>query len=444
MNTKIEDEMNILLLKNFNKKTINFNNLSKKISEIKSKIDEYDFNNNKHKYLTLSCIFGSFLGDSMGSCCQFSLPSPKNHLDIFKFEEGIFAPGEVTDDSEMAMAAAFAYMDCPNQKYEKVQDLLYYYFCIWKFSCPKDIGRTISNALELWDTKLKVNETIFNENIKNNNKKINYYSLANGFLMRISTFIVFYYYTNYENIKKTIQAFFESKIENEISDELFHLYIDILIECYKNVEITHPNPENGIVSSIFTIMVLTGMFGYNQKDILFIFKCLIQSKKLYTYDQLNIFKNKALSTQTKLIELIEDIEKGKQFSVIDSMGYYLHAFKLTIYFLNKYKNVNMNEDSNIYYNIMCDICDFGGDTDTNCAIVGTLIGPLIGYKNFDKKLFDRFISFIPEERTEFISSFMFIYVNYLEKKYFDKIEEEKKEYDFTTIKNLYDFFYKDN
>ena len=187
----------------------------------------------------------------MGSCCQFSLPSPKNHLDIFKFEEGIFAPGEVTDDSEMAMAAAFAYMDCPNQNYEKVQDLLYYYFCIWKFSCPKDIGRTISNALELWDTKLKVNETIFNENIKINNKKINYNSLANGFLMRISTFIVFYYYTNYENIKKTIQAFFESKIENEISDELFYLYIDILIECYKNVEITHPNPENGIKNFCF-------------------------------------------------------------------------------------------------------------------------------------------------------------------------------------------------
>ena len=203
----------------------------------------------------------------------------------------------------------------------------------------------------------------------------------------------------------------------------------------KNVEIIHPNPENRMVSSIFTIMVLTGMFEYNQKDILFIFKCIIQSKKLYIFEPI---------TMNKLIELIEDIEKGKQFSVINSMGYYLHAFKLTIYFLNKYKNVNLNEDSNIYYNIMCDICDFGGDTDTNCAIVGTLIGPLIGYKNFDKKLFDRFISFIPEERTEFISSFMFIYVNYLEKQYFDKIEEGKKEYDFTTIKNLYDFFYKDN
>ena len=73
-----------------------------------------------------------------------------------------------------------------------MKKLLYYYFCILIFSYSKDIGRTISNALEFWDTKLKVNETIFNENIKTNNKKINYNCLANGFLMRISTFIVFY------------------------------------------------------------------------------------------------------------------------------------------------------------------------------------------------------------------------------------------------------------
>jgi len=440
MAENIEEKMNYFLLNFFNKQHIDFNKLTKKISKIKSELEKYDFENNKHKYLALSCIYGSFLGDSIGSCCQFSLPSPNNHLDIFKFEEGIFAPGEVTDDSEMAIAAAFAYMDCPTQKYEKIQDLLYYYFCIWKFSCPKDIGRTISNALELWDIKLKVNETFFNEKIKNYIKSINFNSLANGYLMRISTFIVFYYYANYKYIFKVFQNFFDNEMDNELSD----LYLDILIEYYKNCEITHPNPENGIVSAIFIIMVLCGMIRNNQNDILFIFKYLINKKNICNYNGLDEFKNYEKITQNKLLELMYDIEKGKYFSVFESMGYYLHAIKLSIYFLYKYKNSKLSENSNIYYKIMCDICDFGGDTDTNCAIVGTLIGPLIGYKNFDKKLFDRFISFIPQERTEFISSFMFIYVDYLEKKYFDNIENKGKEYDFCAIKKLYDFFCKDN
>ena len=41
----------------------------------------------------------------------------------------------------------------------------------------------------------------------------------------------------------------------------------------------------------------------------------------------------------------------------------------------------------VYNNIIFDICDFGGDTDTNAAIVGMVIGSLIGLENLDKKIF---------------------------------------------------------
>ena len=66
---------------------------------------------------------------------------------------------------------------------------------------------------------------------------------------------------------------------------------------------------------------------------------------------------------------------------------------------------------------MEEICDFGGDTDTNCAIVGTLIGPLIGYKNFDRELFTIFIKFFPKKRIQYTSAFMYEYVDFLENKY---------------------------
>ena len=379
----------------------------------------------------------------MGSICEFSQPSKKNHLDIFQFEGGIFAPGEVTDDSEMAMAAAFAYMDCPNPNYDKIQDLLYYYFCIWKNSPPKDIGRTITNALELWEPKQNVLETVFDKTIKDNVYKKNYDSLANGYLMRISTFIVFYYYTNIQFIKNTINHFFENKELNDISDDLFYLYLYILMEYYKNVEITHPNPENGIVSAIFVIMVLTGMIRNNPKDILFIFKKLVSSEKINGYEQKKEFKNIAKNVQNKLYQILKDVENNEEILVFNCMGYYLHAFKLCLYFLNKFQNENLKENENIYYNLICEICDFGGDTDTNSAIVGTLFGPLIGYKNFGDKYFSRLISFIQNDRTEFTNAFMIIYVDYLEKKYLENSEKDTKDYNYCTINHLYDFFFKE-
>ena len=60
----------------------------------------------------------------MGSCCEFSLPCDTNHIHIFEYEEGIFRPGEVTDDSEMAMSAAFAYIDILNEDPSIIQDLI--------------------------------------------------------------------------------------------------------------------------------------------------------------------------------------------------------------------------------------------------------------------------------------------------------------------------------
>ena len=439
----LKEQMNEFLLHYLNKNHINLNILSKNIEKLKDLIEKYDFNN-KDKYLSLSCIFGAFLGDSMGSICEFSRPSKQNHLDIFQFEEGIFAPGEVTDDSEMAMAAAFAYMDSPNLNYDKIQDLLYYYFCIWANSPPKDIGRTMTNALELWKPNQKVLETVFDKTVKDNVYQKNYNSLANGYLMRISTFIVYYYYANNKLIKDTINNFFsENKESNDITNDLFYLYLYILIEYYKNVEITHPNPENGIVSAIFVIMVLTGMIRNNPKDILFIFKKLVLSKKINSYDKKIEFKNVAKDVQNKLYQVLKDVEDNKEITVFNSMGYYLHAFKLCLYFLNKLKSENLKENQNIYYNIISEICDFGGDTDTNSCIVGTLFGPLIGYKNFGDKYFSRLFSFIPNERTEFISSFMVIYVDYLEKKYLQNIEKETKDYNFCTINHLYNFFFEE-
>ena len=425
------------------------NKIRENIDKIAKELNEMDIN--KDKYLILSCIYGAFLGDSIGSFCEFKDPSDNNHLLIYNFneEEHIFLPGEVTDDSEMAISLAFAYIDSINEDPSMTQDLIYFYFCIWASSNPKDMGNATINALNSWKYN-SIEETKFDlEYVKKNNLK----SLANGFLMRISTFIAYYYYKNIDKIKKTIKEYFKSGKcnDNELTDEMMNLLKDIYSESSKNTQITHPNYENAVSSSVFTLMTLTGIVMKNASHIYLLFRTISSSKKFDSFcnevKDDNIVKS---DIQNKYLEIINDIENKKEINVNEHIGYYMHAFKLSVYFLKKYPEMGENQDKDLYYKIMCDICDYGGDTDTNCAIVGTLIGPLIGYKNFKQELFNIFIRFIPKRRSQFNSAFMYIYVNYLEEQFElrkNEINEEnqnngskKRKFKYTTKQKLEEFF----
>ncbi len=418
----MEEKMNQILL-NLSLKNLDGKIIEKNIEKVVNKLDDLSPENDKHKYLCLSCIFGAFLGDSMGSCCEFSHPSNTNHTHIFEYKNGIFAPGEVTDDSEMAMSAAFAYIDILNEDPSKIQDIIYYYFCIWRCSGPKDIGSATQSALRFWRNQT-IEETKFNYKQV---KAFNWGSLANGFLMRISTFITYYYYTHLDYIYNTIQNYF-SKENNEITKEIIVFYLDIYNESKKNTDITHPNYENAISSAVFTLMTLIGMVTNDASKVYSIFKKIANCKNFFNCHQSKLEKTIAEETQQKYKNIIEEVETEKISPVFSCMGYYLHGFKLSVYYVKKLADKDKEFEDDSYYKIMCKVCDFGGDTDTNCAIVGAMIGPLIGYQNFNKDYFDEFIRFVPQERCQFNSAFMYIYVNYLEEKLLQgKNSEEKKE-----------------
>ena len=63
---------------------------------------------------------------------------------------------------------------------------------------------------------------------------------------------------------------------------------------------------------------------------------------------------------------------------------------------------------------MNQICDLGGDTDTNCCIVGAVIGPLIGMGNFGEE-FNKMIELIPPNRAIYSVSMILLFVIYLYK-----------------------------
>ena len=415
-------------------KHLNKNNIYKNIGKVINKLEEINLIKYRHKYLCLSCIFGAFLGDSIGSSCEFQPKSKNNHKLIFSGKDEVFEIGELTDDSEMAISAAFAYMDVLNEDPSNLQNLIYYYFCIWANSDPKDIGTATSLALKNWKGE-SIEETKFNYEFI---KKSNWDSLANGFLMRISTFIVFYYYTHIEQIYVTIDKFFSSE-NTELTEEIINLYLDIYNESSINTVITHPNYENCISGAVFTLMTLTGMVTNDASKVYLLFKIITKSQIFNKCHKEKIENHLALNIQKKYEQIIKEVESNNITDVFKSMGYYIHAFKLSIYSIKRLADMGENYDSDIYYKIMCDICDFGGDTDTNCAIAGTMIGPLIGYKNFNKYCFAIFIRFIPKKRCQYNSAFMYIYVNYLEKKFIDenmKWENRKKGGDNVENKDL--------
>ena len=412
-----KENMTMILL-NLGLKGLDKNIIKNNIEKVVNKLDDIDIEEDKHKYLCLSCIYGAFLGDSMGSCCEFSQPSQYNHLDIFKYENGIFRPGEVTDDSEMAISASFAYIDEINEESANIQDLIYYYYCIWRSSGPKDIGSATSNALRFWKNQ-SIFDTHFNYKYV---KSYNWDSLANGFLMRISTFIAYYYYSHLQLIYNIIQKYF-SEENNYLTDEILALYMDIYIESSKNTQITHPNYENGISSAVFTLLVLISMVTKDANKAYSFFKIIATSQKFVEIHTEKYLKFIANETQKKYLGIINEIETNKIKQVFNQMGYYIHGFKLSIYYLKKIADMGAAIEDDYYYKLMCEVCDCGGDTDTNCAIVGAMVGPLIGYKNFNNQYFNRFIRFIPEERSQFNSAFMYIYVNCLEEKFLKNQKE---------------------
>ena len=152
-------------------------------------------------YKVLSCIFGSFYGDAIGSFCEFRKPSNENYTKIFKDEPAFGkkkgqVKGQVTGDSEMSMCLAYAIMDNPEKEIIDPK-YLYFYYGAWTKSNPIDMGRTTQASFKNYDfTTCNPNndkcKDKFNSIIKEIEKN-NYNSLSNGFLMRKSTFIAWLY-----------------------------------------------------------------------------------------------------------------------------------------------------------------------------------------------------------------------------------------------------------
>ena len=413
-------------------KDIDFSIFSKNIQTLSKKINSISPKKNFDMYIGFSCIFGAFLGDSLGGHCEFMHSSFNNHDRIYTNER--FKNGQITDDSEMAISKAFAIMDMSDIN-NLDQNLLFYYYGIWIFSMPLDQGFTTSSALHNFriQTMPIDGKIIFSDEIRKKIAKQNCNSKANGGLMRISTLIVWFYYKNKNEIKNILKS-------DNIA-KFFDLYAKIYIEVEKDFEITHPNKENIVSGALLTFMTLCTINQYKGEETI---------KKLLILLENDIFNT---SPDEKILKLIvkntlDEIgnEKFKKFeyfkNVIVNQGYYVHAFKLCIYYLSVIDKRRKNEE-NIYLKIIQEICDYGGDTDTNCAIVGTVIGPMIGYLNFtNDKLFQNLINCDEPKRIIYTSSLIYFFIEYLDNCFNQKKFGNNNMIKFNTLKSILDMLTK--
>ena len=281
---------------------------------------------------------------------------------------------------------------------------LYYYYLIWYNSNPLDIGFTTKKALNnlKLDENNNIKSHIFTEKIKQKIQKENSGSLANGLLMRISPILCWFYMVNREYIRKIIPT--------KNGGKYYELYTKIINQIIKDSQLTHPNRENTVVGAIYIFMgICTLEQKYSGKQILEMIEILLNDNNFRLKSEEKTLKN-------HFINIMSDIKKGDFTEEIyfnnlsNLMGYYLHAFKLTLYYLYKIDNMKQHKNiKEIYNQIIFSICDFGGDTDTNAAIVGMIVGPLIGIKNFDHKFLDTFLNYYSKKRIIYTNAFMYYY-----------------------------------
>ena len=415
----------------------NIKSLCKKILSLKKE-------ENNDKYMAYSCILGAFMGDALGDDCEFTEYNLENYKNILS-SKGPWPPGEITDDSEMALSLSYAIMDSPdlstlNQKY------IFFFHGIWIATAPIAAGAATKNALRLFNydehTKLLYNESKDEE--ENNNKimneivekikKMNIKTLANGHLMRLTTFHVWYYYLHKIEIDEILKS--------DDAIKFFSLYNNIKKELIKDSCLTHPNEEMPIIASIFSFLVQSAMFGNSPKYILNKMQILLSNNIFEKEDTLE-FKVKKFINDT-----LEDFKKpnfNKNIyfnNLFEFMGYYVHSIRLSLYYLYDFDNIKPMKGFTKYRSIMNDISNFGGDTDTNSAIVGQIMGPIIGFNNFGNKDMNKVLNFVTPTRFQYSACMFYFFVDYLEKNYNNKIENNVKNIPrFNYIRNLLKMVY---
>jgi ADP-ribosyl-[dinitrogen reductase] hydrolase len=354
-------------------------------------------------YYSLGSVLGAFLGDALGSYYEFQ----HGDKDMYK-EKVVFnelnpvwgtSPGQITDDSELALSLGYGIIDSISKipSFNKVA----YYYGYWLFSSPFDIGNTTRNAMATvknpdtykdlpkeFQPKSRIikseNYFYFNDiylnGFKNTSKNKNMESCSNGFIMRktpLATFCMNY-------VKTTL---IDSMNMDHISD-----FESLKKACIDDTSLTHSNPHTHIASIIYTLIITRIIY---LRTYFPNYKEVGKNTLDYIKDYINReFKEKTDDLEEILQLIVNKKPKSIKFSAQQyskSMCWYLYGLLYSIKALLEIDS----KGEDFYYSTIKDVINLGGDTDTNAAIVGGVIGAYWGPEKLEFTKLNTLITFNP-------------------------------------------------
>ncbi len=292
------------------------------------------------KDLAYGCVIGALCGDAIGVPVEFeknvSLEKARNCLKLPGGGPFHLGKGQITDDSELALCQAAGLVQGNG-----VLDLnkiggMYHK---WYLSPPFDIGIATKTAFQ------NARNAVFGDNHANliresSLKSIN--SQSNGALMRITPLCI---WTSKLSLPEMMKAVREE------------------------TRLTHPNKtaQNVSIAYVHTIHHLLNNPGESEEAYQ---KC----KNLVTND----LKDK------DMVNWLQELEAGNLPEAYDKMGWAKIAFLYSLHFMRG--NVK-------YEDAMVEMLRKGGDTDTNCCIVGGMLGALHGLKGIPEDIRRKVLNF---------------------------------------------------
>ena len=416
--------------------------IPKNICSLYKYINKIDKEKNQNFYQCLSCIYGAFYGDC-------------------------FKNFELSKYIKMTIFLSFAIMD--NQNLKKLNPrYVDYYYLLW-FLSSYNYGYPLGDFtyFVIYKNRLKaaIEEKFFDERLPNDEYDD---FIFNGFLMRISPFFIWFYINNEKEIKDTLLTSSDKNF-----DKIINLFEKVADEINSIHNVNKLNNECIFVIAAFSILAFGAIIQLKSDKIINNLKILIKNykRKFDSNDKFEIKKNKKwLKLKNLIVKELSYYEKNtnenniknyftfsEQKSKIGNLHRYKISFRLTLYYLyhiNNYLKENQEID---FDKIINEIYLLGGESRVNAAIVGTVIGPLVGYKNFSNK-FEKIFKQI--DNTKYYASpslmVLFVYFLFISKKkkliklenskiYFDYKEHNSKCYDrsFNTLRVIFNFLYND-
>jgi ADP-ribosylglycohydrolase/fructose-1,6-bisphosphatase/inositol monophosphatase family enzyme len=279
------------------------------------------------------CLLGQLAGDALGSLVEFSGPEeirkryPSGPLNL---EEGGYwntIAGQPTDDSELALALARSILKCGGYDHEGAAAA----YASWKASGPFDCGGTTATALGAAVVAMKNGKPVAQAAMQAANGN----SQANGALMRINPLAIFGHTMNAAALMEMAR---------------------------QDARLTHPNRVCQDANAIFAATVARAIqSGLDPQD---------------TYEYaLSLTSNNGLSPAVAERLHAAATSPPPEFTNSKS-GWVLVAFQNAFFQLLHAPSPEQG---------LVDTVCAGGDTDTNAAIAGALLGAAHGRQNLPKR-----------------------------------------------------------